>query len=529
MREEVLRMERVTYREQGVTQLENFSMTVWAGEILGLVPVNHYGLPALIKLLGQNLPLHYGYIYYHENLINHWGSRAHRTNRISIIQDKSCLAEGLTVADNIFVLRAGFRKWLMQPGVLKKQLEPFMRDIGMDIPADAYVETLSAFERFVVELLKAVVAGNRLIVLNDISNFISDAELKKIHDILKHYAGKGISFLYIASHFEETRQICDRTALMMNGQITKCFLPSDGDFQNRFLGCTETFEQRVKEWKEREDGQNMTGETGACPAAAFQAVDLCCGEGAALNFSVARGECLVLQDLDHCIITDLIQVLSGEKRPAGGSFLINGSKPNLRKERRIAIVQEQAAQTMLFPNMSYLDNLCFTLDKRFPDVWRRKRIKRSIRQEYAEMLGKEVFDLAVEQLSEKQKYELVYTRILLQSPDVVFCVQPFKGGEVSMRFRIWELLEQLLNKGIAVVILAVNLADALTVADRLIRMKRDGAAEEYQKEDFAELPVTTPWLYLYQQEQTGRGQTDKRQIDQSQIDQSQSAEKGLDL
>ena len=50
MREEVLRMERVTYREQGVTLLDNFSMTIWAGEILGLVPANHLGLSALVRL-----------------------------------------------------------------------------------------------------------------------------------------------------------------------------------------------------------------------------------------------------------------------------------------------------------------------------------------------------------------------------------------------------------------------------------------------------------------------------------------------
>ena len=50
MREETLRMERVTYREQGVTQLENFSMSIWASEIMGLMPVNRHGISALIKL-----------------------------------------------------------------------------------------------------------------------------------------------------------------------------------------------------------------------------------------------------------------------------------------------------------------------------------------------------------------------------------------------------------------------------------------------------------------------------------------------
>ena len=70
MREEMLRMERVTYKSQGETGLYNFSMTIWAGEILGLIPVNNYGLETLLLLLKQNLPLHYGYVYYHEKLIN---------------------------------------------------------------------------------------------------------------------------------------------------------------------------------------------------------------------------------------------------------------------------------------------------------------------------------------------------------------------------------------------------------------------------------------------------------------------------
>ena len=222
MREEILRMERVTYREQGVALLENFSMTIWAGEILGLVPINHLGLSALVRLLQQNLPLHYGYVYYKERLVNDWRfpctgmnhtimnqTAINQTamNRVSVIRNRSCLAEGLTVADNIFVLRPGFRKRLMQPYILREQLKPFMEDIGVEIPADAYVEELTNFERFVVELLKAVVAGNHLVVLEDISTFISDAELEQLSGILHHYAKKGMSFLYIAAHFEEARQI----------------------------------------------------------------------------------------------------------------------------------------------------------------------------------------------------------------------------------------------------------------------------------------------------------------------------------
>ena len=60
MRNEILRMDQVTYDSQGVAQLDNFSLSMWEGEILGLVPVNNYGVEALFSLLTQNLPLRGG-------------------------------------------------------------------------------------------------------------------------------------------------------------------------------------------------------------------------------------------------------------------------------------------------------------------------------------------------------------------------------------------------------------------------------------------------------------------------------------
>lgn len=498
MRRETLRMERVTYCEQGVAQLENFSMSIRAGEILGLMPVNRHGSSALLKLLRQNLPLHYGYIYYCEKLVNHWRFSDSSMNRISIIQNKSCLAEGLTVADNIFVLRPGFRKRLMQPKILSQQLQPFLDDIEMDIDADACIENLSPFKRFVVELLKAVVAGNYLVVLDDISSFISDVELQKLHQIVRHYADGGMSFLYIAPHYEEVKQICDRTAVMQNGQIVKYFQASEHIPDTYMYRWSEGFDRRVSEQIAKKEEHAGSREP------AFRAEGLCYGKVQNLNFSVAFGECLVLQDLDNQLLPDLLLLLSGERRADRGEMWIGSEVFRQKPDRRIAVIQEVPIQTMLFPNLSYLDNLCFTLDHRFPDVWLRNKIKNSLRQEYAGILGEEVFDRRVEELSRKQKYDLIYTRILIQNPKVVFCVQPFKRAEVSIRIHVWELLERILDKGIGVVILAVNLADSLALADRLIRVGRGRETEEYGRNEFGNLPIDAPWLYLYQEQQEER-------------------------
>ncbi|MBQ6805983.1 MAG: ATP-binding cassette domain-containing protein [Lachnospiraceae bacterium] len=491
MKTETLRMERVTYKEQGNVCLDNFSMTIRTGEVFGLVPVNHYGLNSLLKLLKQNLPLHYGYVYYREKLVNQWKRHQNTTNRISVIQSKSCLAEDLSVADNIFVLRAGFKKWLIKPQVLQKQLQPFLEEIGMKIDANAYIDELSAFECFVVELLKAVVSGNRLIVLVDISTFISESELVKLHEIIRYYAGKGISFLYITAHFEEAKQRCDKTALMVNGQIIKCFETRENIPDTFSLESVEDYDRWVRQQlSATEENQNRQ--------AVFETSRLYYGSMRDLNIRVFPGECMVLQDLDNKIFKDLIALFQGEK-PDSGQILLQGNVFSSCEDRRIAIIQELPTESMLFPRMSYMDNLCFNMDHRFKRVWTTGGIRKSIINEYGDLLGKEVFQCKVEKLSQKQKYDLVYTRILLQNPKVVFCVQPFKSAEVSIRSHIWELLERFLDRNIAVVILAVNLADSLALADKLIRIKHGKVQEIYDKEEFIKLPVNTPWLYLYQE------------------------------
>ena len=105
----------------------------------------------------------------------------------------------------------------------------------------------------------------------------------------------------------------------------------------------------------------------------------------------------------------------------------------------------------------------------------------------------------MEELSEKQKYQMIYTRVLLQKPKVVFCIQPFKGADLSHRMFVWKMLEMLLDKGIAVVILTMMLSDSLSLADRLLVVNEDGSEREVLRGDFATISAVTPWIHIYQQ------------------------------
>ena len=426
MRQEIFRMERVTYVEKGIKQLEDFNLQIYKGEIMGFIPVNGHGLSAFLNLLQSNLPLDDGFIYYGENLINSWKESKKGYNRISIIQNRSCLVEHMTVADNIFVIRQGFRQHIIRPSLFRKQLEPFFKDIDMDISADTYVEKLSYFERVIVEILRGVIMGHRLIVLNEISTLISETELRKLYRIMRKYVAQGISFLYINPHFEEILQICDRAALLSYGRIQKVIHESEMEIST-LMECPDLYNNLMWDYVEHRDEILPRADT------VLEIKNITCEAIHRLNMKIHAGECVVIQSLDHNVFCSLTGFLTGELLPEAGEILLEGKKVGMMGNRDVAVIQEQPTKSMIFHEMNYMDNLCFGLYRRLRNMWGDRRITESIRMEYGPILGEEVFSLSMEELTEKQKYQLVYTRILLQKPKVVFCIQPFKGADLPHR------------------------------------------------------------------------------------------------
>ncbi len=190
----------------------------------------------------------------------------------------------------------------------------------------------------------------------------------------------------------------------------------------------------------------------------------------------------------------------GEKALESGTLMLEGQAFEPSVDRRIAFLAKNPTLSMLFPELSCFDNLCFTLDHRMPEVWYSRQTREGIKRQYEEKAKRALPWQDVKGLTRKQRYELIYQRIMLQNPKVLFCEQPFREADLETRIRIWELLDELMKKGIAVVVLAVNLSDSLALANRLIRIKQNGEQEVFEREQFKEMPFDAPWINLYQGE-----------------------------
>lgn len=487
MKDEVLRMERVTCIREGVTLLDNFNLNIYRGEILGLLCINDNGLESLIELLAENKPIHYGRVYFHEQLVNNHLHSNYSRNRVAVVEKRSSLVDQLTVADNVFVLRDGFDRHVINTKSFEAQIRKLSQELDFNINAGAYVDRLTTFERCMVEIIKAVATGIRLIVVRDVSNFVSAVDLERLHDAIRFYASRGVSFLYICNHHEEIFRICSRTAMMENGRIFRILTKEDMTAASMQPYVDTLFTADVS------GGNKAGGKPDSGMDAVMEFCDVKTDTMNEMTFTIYPGECVVLLDINNTTQTDFLSLLSGQSKPHNGRILLKGAPVRTAAQRRnIALIREKPVQSMLFPDISYLDNLCFMADRRVSALWSSKRKRESVIQQFLPIAGEDIYAPDLLKLSTKSLYSLVYNRTYLQHPEIAVCVQPFSGADFYLRLHVIGLIRRLLERGTAVMILAVSLSDSLQLADRLLVIKEGRIYMEYGKEEVAAFKGAVP-------------------------------------
>ncbi len=480
MRQEILRMECVTTVQNEITQLDNFSLHIFQGEIMGLVCINSNGEESLIDLIQHNLPLHYGRMYFCDTLVNTYQHSTMTLNKAAVIDRRCLLVDDLTVTDNVFVIRKGFRKFLISPRVLNAQLRRFTEPLGIKLDGSMLVKDLTVYERYLVELLRAVVMGAKLIVIRDISNSVSAENLSCFFKLLRHYATDGLTFLYICNHHEEAFKICDRIAMMRDGGILKVLERNDFEDGNILPYYQDMFADFGRERVQRRGGREFLSFRNVCTSTLDR-----------LTFSILEGECTTLLDLDNTVLDGILGLMNGELRADSGFILLDGKKYTFRTAKHavangVEFIAENPSQSMLFRELSVADNLCFLAAEKRRPIRLSNRVRRGILKELHPFLGEAAEETNPMRLKLSSVYNLIYLRTCLGNPKIVFCVQPFAGADLLLRREIISHINRLKEKNITVVILAVNFSDTLMVTDRLITFRNGTFRREYRSEEFGQ-------------------------------------------
>lgn len=479
MKYELLCMDHISLIQNGEALLDNLNFQMFAGEIMGLISRSNKGHDQLIDLICHNHPVSFGTVWYDGRVVNSYSSSDGAANRVSVIEQKSHLVKDLSVVDNLFVLRRGFKKYFINERVLREQADVLFKEHGLEVNLRKRVAELSCLERCLVELGKALLLGYRLVIIDNPGNFLSRYELAQFQRVLRRVRSGGVSVLYVGNHHQELFRIADRTSLFSDGRIIKVFERDEMTDAAIAPYITEWFVPRGESAPDAAKG-------------VLQFQNVYAGSLNGLDFVLHRGECVTILDMDNRITEDLPRLLTGALACRQGRIILDEADYTPKRaahylDAGIAIVPKNAAESLLFPERTYMENLTFLLDRKLRRSIIPARIYRSVRREYAAAAGESLFESSVGSLPPEEQIALVYYRMQLLKPRALVCVQPLAKGDMFVRMRILGLLRQILKMGTAVLILTANISDTLEISDRLLVAEHGACAASYEKDQFGEV------------------------------------------
>lgn len=484
MKEEILRVQNVKSIVRGITYLDNINFNIYKGEIMGLIPLNNHGKDRLISLLSQNQTIEFGRIYFDERLVNYYEHSDYSFNKVAIIDSNIRLVEDLSVVDNLYVLNNKFTKYIINEKEVRKKSLDLLNKLNIDMDISKNVRKLNNFERVTIELIRAVINDSKIIILNEISNFLTVDELNKFQGLIKHYTNDKISFLYMANHHEEAFQICNRVSLFENGRVVKVI--DEKNFSDEILKpYIIEFDSQINILDYSDDRLSN-----------FKITGLYSENLRNVNFSVNKGECITILGVDNKAVDEIEDILTGRKKYEKGIVKLEDKvieNFNLKTfiEEKIVFIPENPVEELLFFDLSVFENLTFLLSNE-----EKRQILKDIKN------GKEyIYDKSfnIKKLLEEENisnletdilYDLVYFKIILFKPKVVFITQPFANADMYLRARIISLINLFKKEGISVIILAVSLSDTLNVSDRLLILENKTIKIEYSKDYFTKKQKT---------------------------------------
>lgn len=468
----LLALRGVSKRFEAVTALNRVDFDLRAGEIHALVGENGAGKSTLIKVLGGIYTPEAGHIWFEGRPVaircvadaNRYGIR--------IIHQELSLAPNLTVAENIYLGREPHRAgWLLRRR-MHEQARRLVRSLGLEEISDveARVGDLSVAHQQLVEIARALSCHARVLVLDEPTSALSEAETEMLFAALHRLRAQGVGIIYISHRLEEVLRLADRITVLRDGRC----------MGTQPAGAVDQ-RQLVRWMVGRDIGEHYPRLQSRPGAVALEVCDLWGPKTFGVSFTVRYGEVLGLAGLVGSGRTELARLLFGVDPMHRGQVRVDGRPVPLRSpadalRAGIVLVPEDRKRQGLVTIQSVAFNLALPwvahwIRGCWPNHARRQAIVQRAVRDFSIRLSDP--EQGISSLSGGNQQKVMVARWMEKPPRVLILDEPTRGIDVGAREEMFRLLGQLLQQGLAVVLISSDLSEVVHLAHR-VALLRDG-------------------------------------------------------
>jgi rhamnose transport system ATP-binding protein len=464
---ERLAVRGVSKRYGAVRAIRNADMTVRAGSVHALVGENGAGKSTLIKILSGAATADTGTITFDGEPVTISGTADAIRLGIATVYQEPQLFPDLTVAENIFtgreITRRGKVDWAAQNAKVVELLEL----IGLPSRyATVAVSELSIAEQQQVSIAKALVGDATVLILDEPSAILTDAEIEVLFGVVRRLAAAGVAIIYISHRLDELFVIADEVTVMRDGQTL-------GTWPIGELSVRKVVELMVGGILEDTPPQHSVAD--AAPLLVLEGLGLH-GEYSDVDVAVRPGEIVTLYGLIGSGAAEIAETVYGMRHASTGRILLDGrpvspSSPRAAKRMGIALLPANRKLQGMFGFQSIAFNISaghLPLLSRLR-VWMDRGRERQVARDFIKRLSVKTPSerQPVSAMSGGNAQKVVLARQLVERPKVLVLAEPTQGVDVGAKEEIHKIVRSLADEGTAVLIVTSDLPEAIRLSDRL--------------------------------------------------------------
>ncbi len=466
----VLEMKSISKRFGPVQALEDVSLTLKKGSIHALVGENGAGKSTLMKILAGVHSPDSGQIEIDEQSTVIRGCADAIDAGVSMIYQELDLAEDLTVAQNIFLGQEPTKfSFLLDPIAINRQTQELIDTYQFDLKPDALISELSTGQCQLVEILKALQRNARVLVMDEPTSSLSEAETNRLFEIMRRLKGDGISIIYISHRLEEIVDLADEITVLRDGKFAHA-----GSMEQM------TIPGIVHHMVGRELTDFYPSREVTLGPVCVQAQDITTEQVHGASFELREGEIVGLAGLVGAGRTQLAQALFGIDIPNKGSLHIGGEPVEIHSPARaieagIAYLTEDRKRTGLCLNLSCAWNITLpNLDRINMKHVIRPGSENGLADECAQKVNIKWAgpEAPADSLSGGNQQKVLIARWIMANSRFMIFDEPTRGIDVGAKKEIYTLLNSLAAQGKAILFISSELPELLGLCDRILVMRR---------------------------------------------------------
>lgn len=465
----MLKMNNISKYFPGVKALDNVTFSVERGAIHGLVGENGAGKSTLMKVLSGAYTADCGEIIVDGEEIEDATPALMIEKGVAVIYQELMLLSHRTVAENIYLGRYPKNKFgKIDYKKMNEDADAVLKELELDLDPTAYIKDLSVAKRQMVEIAKSMSRDAKIIVLDEPTAALGDAELEGLFRIVKSLSKQGVTFIYISHRLKEIFDLCTSLTIMKDGQVVESGKVSDYDEEklvNRMVGrdVAEIYPKRCV---------NIGDEI-------LRVENLKCKGVNNANFQVRKGEIFGIAGLAGAGRTEIIRAIIGADPIESGKIIYKGEQINFKSPRDgielgIGIVpEERKTQGLLLKqDVQYNTNLT-SLDKISNDFGKISlKEEKKTAEKYIDMFNIRPGNpnLVVKAMSGGNQQKVVISKWLASECNLLLFDEPTRGVDVGAKEEIYNIINGLVEEGMAVIMVSSELPELLGMCDRIMVM-----------------------------------------------------------